>query len=36
LGTNKTLYLWSDHSEKNPYTEIKVENTSLIYTESFL
>jgi hypothetical protein len=36
LGTNKTLYMRSDHSEKNPYKEIKVENTSLIYTESFL
>jgi hypothetical protein len=26
LVTNKTPYLQSDHSEKNPYTEIKEEN----------
>jgi hypothetical protein len=25
LGTNKTPYLRSGHSEKNPYTEIKEE-----------
>jgi hypothetical protein len=36
LGTNKTLYLRSDHSEKNPYTEIKEEKASLISAESFL
>jgi hypothetical protein len=36
LGTNKTLYLRSDHSEKNPYIEIKEEKASLISIESFL
>jgi hypothetical protein len=36
LGTNKTLYLWSDHGEKNPYIEIKKEKASLISAESFL
>jgi hypothetical protein len=36
LGTNKTPYLRSDHSEKNPYTEIKEEKASLIFAESFL
>jgi hypothetical protein len=36
LGTNKTPYLQSDHSEKNPYTEIKEEKASLTYVESFL
>jgi hypothetical protein len=36
LGTNKTPYLRSDHSEKNPYTEIKEEKASLISAESFL
>jgi hypothetical protein len=35
LGTNKTPYLRSDHSEKNPYTEIKEEKASLISAESF-
>jgi hypothetical protein len=35
LGTNKTPYLWSDHSEKNLYTEIKEEKTNLISVESF-
>jgi hypothetical protein len=34
--TNKTSYLRSDHSEKNPYTEIKKEKASLISAESFL
>jgi hypothetical protein len=28
--------LWSDHSEKNPYTEVKEEKASLISAESFL
>jgi hypothetical protein len=36
LGTNKTLYLWSDHSEKNPYTEIKEEKASQISAKYFL
>jgi hypothetical protein len=36
LGTNKTPYLRSDQSEKNPYTEIKGEKTSLISIEFFL
>jgi hypothetical protein len=36
LGTNKTPYLRSDHSEKNPYTEIKEEKARLIFAESFL
>jgi hypothetical protein len=36
LGTNKTLYLQSDHSEKNPNTEIKEEKASLISVESFV
>jgi hypothetical protein len=36
LGTNKTPYLRSDHSEKNSYIEIKEEKASLISTESFL
>jgi hypothetical protein len=36
LGTNKTPYLRSDCSEKNPYTEIKEEKESLISTKSFL
>jgi hypothetical protein len=34
--TNKTSYLRCDHSENNPYTEIKEENASLISAESFL
>jgi hypothetical protein len=34
--TNKTPYLRSDHSEKNPYTEIKEEKASLISAEYFL
>jgi hypothetical protein len=36
LGINKTPYLRSDHSEKNPYTETKEEKASLISAESFL
>jgi hypothetical protein len=36
LGTNKTPYLQSNHSEKNPYIEIKEEKASLISAESFL
>jgi hypothetical protein len=36
LGTNKTPYLQSNHSEKNPYTELKEEKASLITAESFL
>jgi hypothetical protein len=36
FGTNKTPYLRSDHTEKNPYTEIKEEKASLISAESFL
>jgi hypothetical protein len=36
FGTNKTSYLRGDHSEKNPYTEIKEEKASLISTESFM
>jgi hypothetical protein len=36
LGTNKTPYLQSGHSEKNPYTKIKEEKASLISVESFL
>jgi hypothetical protein len=36
LGTNKTPYLRSNHSEKNPYTKIKEEKASLISTKSFL
>jgi hypothetical protein len=36
LGTNRTPYLRSDHSEKNPYTEIKEEKANLISTESLL
>jgi hypothetical protein len=36
LGTNKTPYLRSDHSEKNSYTKIKEEKASLISVESFL
>jgi hypothetical protein len=36
LGTNKTPYLRCDHSEKNPYIEIKEEKASLISAESFL
>jgi hypothetical protein len=35
LGTNKTPYLRSDCSEKNPYTKIMEEKASLIYDESF-
>jgi hypothetical protein len=36
LGTNKTPYLRSDHSEKSIYTEIKEEKASLVSAESFL
>jgi hypothetical protein len=36
FGTNKTPYLRSNHSEKNPYIEIKEEKTRLISAESFL
>jgi hypothetical protein len=35
LETNKTPSLRSDHSEKNPYTEIKEEKASLISAKSF-
>jgi hypothetical protein len=31
LGTNKTPYLRNDHSEKNPYTEIKEEKPDLCW-----
>jgi hypothetical protein len=36
LGTKKALYLRSEHSEKNPYTEIKEEKASLLFAKSFL
>jgi hypothetical protein len=36
LGTNKTPYLRSDHSEKDIHIEIKEEKVSLISAESFL
>jgi hypothetical protein len=36
FGTDKIPYLQSNHSEKNPYTEIKEEKASLISAESFL
>jgi hypothetical protein len=36
FGTNETPYLRRDHSEKNPYTEIKEEKASMISAESFL
>jgi hypothetical protein len=35
LETNKTPYLRSDYSKKNPYTEIKEEKASLVFAESF-